>query len=376
MTTKVVFETATFADAVMKAERIAPSKGAAFDKAAGIVIEVTPGAKPPIIIRATNLEVFSMEWVDAVEVTGEKTSWRLPSKLLAQVTSSLPIGSGMVVTLEEVEGNNGHSQLHLTQGRIKARFNMMEVSYYPVWGAFDPDLCHPAADLGGRIAQVEWAAAKSDPPLSGIHFDGTRCISTDRYRLATAPVTIPNLTEPITVPAGILSQILKQTGDISVGVDGQQLLMMPDEHTQIRTILFGVEYPKVERIMNRDYSNTITVKKTQLLEVISRVGSFTGAERYPILRCFIGKEEFGMMMSNEDVGLLGDVIELPGQCNHPRVEFLFTPKNLSEAVNAVAGDTLQLSYNPEKPESIFYLNGNSGYEAWVMPRRDQVQHNA
>lgn len=368
--TKVIFETATFQDAVSKADRIAPSKGASFDKAAGIVIEITPGTVPPVIIRATNLDVFSMEWVDAVEVTGEKVSWRLPSKLLSQVTSSLPIGSGVTVTLEEVVGKNGNTQLHLTQGRIKARFNMMQVEYYPVWGAFDPDLCHPATDLGGRIAQVEWAAAKSDPPLSGVHFDGTCCVSTDRYRLATAPVTIPNLKEPITVPAGILGQILKQTGDISVGVDGQQLLIMPDEHTQIRTIVYGAEYPKVKRIMNRNYDCTIMVKKAEILEVISRVSNFSGAERYPVLRCFIGKEEFGMMMSNEDVGLLGDVIELPGQCKHARVEFLFTPKNLSEAIAAVVGDTLQLSYNPEKPEAIFYLDGGSGYEAWVMPRRD------
>lgn len=369
--TKVVFETATFQDAVSKADRVAPNKGASFDKAAGIVIEVTPDASPPIIIRATNLDVFSMEWVDAVEVTGEKTSWRLPSKLLAQVAASLPIGSGMTVTLEEIAGKNNTTQLHLTQGRIKARFNMMNIEYYPVWGAFDPDLCSPATDFGGRIAQVEWAAAKGEPPLSGVYFDGECCISTDRYRLATAPVKILNLTEPITVPAGILGQILKQTGDIAIGVEGQQLLIMPDEHTQVRTIVYGAEYPKVQRIMNRDYPQTITLRKAQLLEVITRVGSFSGAERYPILRCFIGKEEFGMMMSNEDIGLLGDVIELPGQAQHPRVEFLFTPKNLQEAVNAVAGETLQLSYDPDKPAAIFYLDGNSGYEAWIMPRRDQ-----
>ena len=370
MTTKVIFETATFADAISKADKIAPNKGAAFDKAAGIVIEITPGAVPPIVIRATNLDVFSMAWIDAVEVTGEKTSWRLPSKLLAQVAASLPIGSGVNVTLEEVVGKNNHTQLHLSQGRIKARFNMMDVSYYPEWGAFDPDLCFPADDLGGRVAQVEWAAAKADPPLSGVYFDGERVISTDRYRLATAPMKIPDLKEPITVPAGILGVILKQTGEIKIGVDGQQLLIMPDEHTQIRTIVFGVAYPKVERIMNRDYPHSITIKKAQIIEVMSRVSNFAGADRYPVLRCFIGKEEFGMMMSNEDIGLLGDVVELPGQCQHPRFETFFTPRNLMEAITAVAGDTFQLHYDPEKPAAIFYLDGNSGYEAWVMPRRD------
>lgn len=370
MTTKVVFETATIADIITKADRVAPSKGAAFDKAAGIVIEVNPDQDPAVIVRATNLDVYSMTWVDTVEVTGESISWRLPSRLLTQVISSLPIGSGKNVTFEEVVGKGGYTQLHVTQGRVKARFNMMDTSYYPAWGAFDPDFCTPVADLGGRIAQVEWAAAKSDPPLSGVYFDGKQVVSTDRYRLAVAPLLIADLKEPVTVPAGLLGTILKQTGDISIGIEGQQLLLMPDEHTQIRTIVYGMDFPKVERIMKRDYENTITVKKASLLEIMNRVSSFTGSERYPVLRIFIGKGEFACMMSNEDVGLLGDVLELPGQCAHGRVEFLFTPKNITDAIVAAPSEEIELSYDPEKPRFIFYINGGSGYEAWVMPRHD------
>src|SRR6478735_9046351 len=112
--TKVVFETATIADAIRKADRVAPGKDKAFDKAAGIVIEVDPQAEPPVIIRATNLDVYSMEWMDVLSVEGDVARWRLPSSLLAQVMSKLPIGSGTTVTLEEITDGRGHSVIQLT----------------------------------------------------------------------------------------------------------------------------------------------------------------------------------------------------------------------------------------------------------------------
>jgi len=368
--TKVIFETATISDAIRKAARIAPSKGAAFDKAQGIVIDMSPGTDFPVVVRATNLEIFSMEWVDLIEAEGEPVSWRVPASVFAQVMAGLPIGSGNQVTLEDKRSSSGYLQLHLTQARIKARFNLMRGEDYPVWPVFDPDTLFPATDLGGRISQVEWAAAKGDPPFSGVHFNGDQALSTDRYRLACVPLSIPDLKEPVTVPAGILGMVLKQTGEISIGVEGDQMLIMPDEHTQIRTILYGVEYPKVERIMHRDFDNSVKVKKTEVIERMTRATAFSGADRAPTLRVFIGKGEFAVMMNNEEIGLLGDVIELPGQCAHPRTEFLFTPKNIMEAISNSPNEDVEIFYDPEQPKKIIYLNGGSGYEAWVMPRYD------
>lgn len=366
--TRVIFESATIADAIRKAAQIAPTKGSAFDKAAGIVIDMNPGTDFPCVVRVTNTDVYSMEWVDLIEATGEPVSWRLPSRVFAQVMANLPIGSGRNVTLYDERSASGYTQLHLSQDRIKAKFNLMRVEDYPLWPVFDPDTLYPANDLGGRIAQVEWAAAAGDPPFSGVHFDGKVALATDRYRLASTTLIIPELKEPVTVPAGILGTILKQTGEISIGVEGDQMLIMPDEHTQIRTILYGAEYPKVERIMLREYPATIKVKKTEMLERMTRATAFSGADRAPTLRVFIGKEEFAVLMMNEEIGLLGDVIELPGQCLHSRAEFLFTPKNVMEAISNSPNEEMTISYDPDNPKKIVYLNGGSGYESWVMPR--------
>jgi DNA polymerase III sliding clamp (beta) subunit (PCNA family) len=273
------------------------------------------------------------------------------------------------VKLEEVS-TDGKSHLALSSGRTKAKFNLMQVDHYPAWSAFDPSDLISAENLGGKIALVEWAAAKSDATtqLEGVHFDGERCVATDRYRLASTDLAIPDLPAAVTVPAGILSQILKQTGEVRLGVDTQQLLMMPDDSTQIRAILYGGEYPKVERIMNREHPDRLKVRKSQLLEVMTRASNFAGADRFPSLKMFFGREEIAVMMNNEEIGLLGDVVDVPGYATHGRVQIIFTPKNIIDAVTFCPNEDIEIGYDHENPEKIMYLKGGSGYEAWIVPR--------
>lgn len=366
--TRAVFETATFAAAIKDAEKVAPRKGQAFDKAAGILIELDP-TQGTVVVRSTNTDLYHMAWIDTVELEGDPVTWRVPSQLFSGVMGSLPIGSGKQV--EFIDKVEGHARsLAMTSGRTKCKFMLIDHEYFPQWGAFDPDGLFPARDLGGRIAQVEWAAAKTEVPLAGVHLDGEYAICTDRYRLARVPLSIPDLPEPITVPAGIIGGILKQTGEVQIGVEGDTLLIMPDEHTQIRSIIYGNKYPNAKRIMKTDYPKFVKTKKNDLLEVINRSLNFQGSNRTPTLRVFFGNEEIACMMSDAEIGLIGDVVETPGYCDHDRVEIKFTPQNLVSALNASPNDEVNIGYDPDKPTGILYINGGSGYDAWVMPRMD------
>lgn len=369
--TRVVFETATIADAAKKAERVAPSKaGSAFDKAAGTVIEINPGSVAPVIVRATNLDIFSMEWLTVVEAEGNPVTWRLPSKLLASVLGGLPIGTGKTVSMEAINNPNGFQQLMIKQGKTTAKFNLMSTDYYPDWSAFDPALVQSVSGFGGRLAQVEWACAKSDPPLSGIHFNGSIAVATDRYRVASTPMSIPHLSEPVTIPSGVLSQVLSQTGEVKIGIHGGQLLIMPDEYRQLRAIVYDQDYIKFERVMNRDFPNIIKIKKAAVLEMMVRAAGFAGADRAPVLKLYIGKGEFAVMMSNEEIGLLGDVIELDGQCDHKRLEVYFTPQNIMDPLTACPNEEVELHYDCTSRTKPMYLDGGSGFEAWIIPRRN------
>lgn len=367
--TKAVFETAALADAIKKASRIAPSRGQAFDKANGIVMVVDP-ASGMVIVKATDLLVFSMEWISTLEAEGEPVAWRVPSRVFSAVIAGLPIGTDKTVTLEEKQTGR-LTMLHMTAGRTRAKFNLQMMDYYPVWDPFDPADLKEVDDLGGRIKMAEWAAAKGDePPLSGVHFNGQHVIACDRYRLAVVDMPIPHLDEPVTVPAGMLGTILKQTGEVHIGIKDGFLLMMPDETTQVKAVVFGVEYPPVERIKVRDHPAHVRVRKAPLLDIMQRASTFAGTDRFPILRLFFGKEEIAAMMDTREVGTLADLIEVPGYCDHPRHEIKFTPSNIIEAVEAAPNDEITIGYDPGNSMKFLHIDGGSGYETWIAPRKD------
>lgn len=364
---QLTFETATLADSIKKAFACCPKKGMAFDKAAGLVFEFNPTDPDSFIIRATNTEVFYTEWVDSLKCDGadDLMIWRFNSQLIAGVVGSLPIGSGKTVTFTDKNGDG--KIVHLTSGRTKCTFNLMNPDHYPQWSAFDPDDLTSAPDFGGRMAQVEWAVDNADPILGGVRFDGEYAYATNKYRLAMVPFKL-DLEKPVTLPSGVLSQILKKTGEVMVSATEHQFLIMPDEHTQIRTVILVGKFPDVSRIVEQHKPDEITIKKTELIEMIGRAMNFAGNDRFPTLRVFVGKEELAIMMTNEEMGMLGDVIEVTGQATHDRFEIKVSPETLREALSSAPNEQVIFQYDAANPEAVIRIDGGSGYRAWMMPR--------
>lgn len=368
MSSSVTFETALLADAIKKAAKIAPNRGAAFDKAAGIIFEFDPASPLPLaVVRATNLDIFCIEWINVTEWSGEAAQWRLPSIVLASVVSALPIGSDKTVTFTS-EVTDHSFIVHMSSGKTRAKFYPMDAAYYPHWGAFNPDSMHPAPDLGGRIDQVEWAASNTEPRLAGVYLDGTNAVATDTYRLACVPLSIPDLQQPIVVPAGLLGQVLRQTGDIQVGVSDRMLNIMPDEFTQMKTVLYDVKYPNVDRVMNMEFDTEVKVSRDRILETMTMVNSFSAGDRAAGFRVFFGMEQIAIYMLNDQLGSIGDAIDYPGQMTHERFELKFTPKNIMEALQKAPNDAVTLKYNQGMIKSLLHIDGGSGYRAWAIPR--------
>jgi DNA polymerase III sliding clamp (beta) subunit (PCNA family) len=302
-------------------------------------------------------------------MTGESAQWRLPSFLLAQVVGSLPIGSDQTVTLYS-EATDYSMVIHLVSGRTKARLHTMDISYYPEWGAFDPDSMYPATDLGGRLKQVEWAAAKSDPKLAGVYLDGNYAIATDSFRLACVPLVIPNLENPVIVPSGLLAQTLNETSEVQISVVDNMVHIMPDEYSQMKTVIYDVKYPSVSKITTIEFDTEVKLSRDYFTAAMSRVNSFAVGDRIAGFRMFFGAEEIGILMQNSEVGQCGDVIEVPGFAKHSRFEMRFTPQNIIEAVSKSPNDSISLWYNSGTRRGIIRVDGGSGYQAWVMSRQE------
>lgn len=370
MTSSITFETATITDAIKKAVKIAPTRGAAFDKANGILLDFNPttfSAMPLGVLRSTNLDIFSMEWVTALDMSGEPARWRFPHALLGQVLSTLPIGTDKTVTFTSEATSHGF-HINLKADRVKAKFIPLSADDYPDWGAFDPDHMFPATDLGGRIDMVEWAASKSQPEISGVYLDGKIAAATDTYRLACVPLSIPDLVEPIVVPSGLLGQTLRATGDISIGVSGNFLNIMPDQYTQMRSIVMRTKFPNISRVMDQELADKVELNRDQLLELMSRVNAFSLGDRTAAFQVFIGREQVVVGMQNESAGTIRDSLEVPGQALHDRMELKFTPKNIMEALQKAPNKDIELWYNAGATKTVVRIDGGSGYKCWAMPR--------
>lgn len=364
--TKVVFENATIRDVIGKAGRIAPTKGSGFDKAAGIVMEIDSTAQQ-IVVKATDTLIFYMEIADFVSIEGASTVWRMPSLVIDGICSKLPITSGKSVTFDDEGGNT----IKMTSGRMRATIRTINSDYYPPWDAFEDSDLDTVASFGAAIQMVQWAAAKAgEPPLIGVHLDGEHVIATDRFKIAMAPCKAAPLYKPVTIPTGIFTPLMKSLGDVRIGITENQLLVQPDEATQIRAVIYGHEYPPVAKLIKRNEPNHVTFRKTGLLEMIDRASVFAMRDRTPLLKMFIGLQEIAVMMSDKELGLLGDVLEVPGYADHDRALICFNPDNLTGSLNNAPNDEITFWYDPAFPLKPVRIDGGSGYEALVMPRKE------
>ena len=361
--TKVTFENATIRDVIGKAARIAPTRGSAFDKAAGIHLTVD-AENNEVTVRSTNTEVFYMEIVDVVSIEGPSCVWLLPSGLLDGICSKLPITSGATVAFD-----NDGSQMKIATGRMRANLRLMDPTYYPDWKPFDPTGLSPVSDFGGRLQQVQWAASRTAaPPLTGIHLDGRIAGATDTFRVAITPCEVPQLYEPVTIPAATFTPLMKTLGEVKIGQEDGHLLVMPDDSTQIRAVIFSDKYPNLHAVLKRSEPDAVLISRDQLVEMIDQAMVIGARDRAPLLKMILGQQELAVLMEDQELGLLGNVMELAGQANHDRHYIGVTPDNLTSALRAAPNDQVSLYYTVGAPMKPIRLDGGSGYECLIMPR--------
>jgi DNA polymerase III sliding clamp (beta) subunit (PCNA family) len=365
--TEITFEVATITDVVTKAVIIAPSKaGNAFDKAAGVLFEITPNEEIKCVIRSTNLDIFYLEVVDCISASGEDAIWRLPASTMGDILKNIRISPGRTITFSHI---NGAERVTAQSGRFKSMIGMIKADFYPDFNISDPDTFNSIRGIGNRIDMVAWASAKAgSEPLSGIHFTGTHMVATDSYRVARVPFVM-ELDKPVTVPVGLLSTLLKRAGDIEVGSTDNLMVFRPDEYTQIACTIFGLDYPNLKPLLERKYDQTLKVNKQDFIDLINSAIPASAGDRSPLIRLFVGREEIAVMLDSAEI-MVGNVLEVPGECQHPRISMYFTPQYLLDSISRVPTDVVDLSYQEENETRLpLRIDGGTEYQAWIAPRR-------
>lgn len=364
---RLLAETATLADAVNRAARIAPMKGPEFFRAAGILFELRPGdfSGHELVLKATDLEVAYRQAVPVLEIDGEETVWRLPSALLSGILSTLPLGSGHTVELTTEPDN----AVRIKAGRAKAKLRLLEADEFPVMPYAvdgDPLVVDGFAQL---LAQVAWACASDKPPIAGVHIDGERLVALDGQKIAIVPCKIP-VDAPITVPLAALSGLIKNTTQVGLIARDTRLYLLPDDETQASTVIYDAPYPNFERVLREDFEHTCEFVSGELEEAVSRMMVLVKTEKYPLVKLTIGWNTIGIQMDVPEIGLMEDEIDLSSSSmppNSERFDIWFTPQNLIGAMNAARKPDVKFSYGPKATQSVS-ISDTSGYRCDVMPR--------
>jgi DNA polymerase III sliding clamp (beta) subunit (PCNA family) len=366
----ITFETATLQDVVGKASKIAPTKGSAFDKAAGILL-TAEGAKSGAIVKSTNVDVTYREEVNTLEVGDEDIKWRLNSETLATIVGGLPIGSGKTVTFSEDQKSGW---VHIKSDRRKAKMAPMNASLYPNIPPYKTDGMTIATRFAERVKQVAWASHKNVPPVSGIHFDGKRAIATDKYCIAIADCSMP-ISKPITVPLSVLTPLLDRGMEVSVQAEERRLLVSPDDYTQITTTVYMDEYIPADAIAKYtpdDYDHKVEFDRAVFLETIQQITRLVKSERFPDLQLTFTEGELKLFLEagsdgNDKTSEMEDVLD----CNYDSPDsftFNIDPSFFTKSLSSGSKPTFMLKFGPN-PYRVIQVDCFDGYKAWLMPRK-------
>lgn len=363
---KATFEVATLADAVNKASRIAPVKGSAFDRAAGVVIEVEPNTPDIIIIKSTDLQMTFRQEVNVLSMGDEPATWRLPAALLNSIMGTLPMGTGSQIVLAEKEPFDGY--VYFKSGKTKAKLRTI-TGDYPVVQLVDPDALTPASNFARRMAQVAWACDKNRATaLGGIHITGTHLYGCDRQVAAMAPCVVP-VENPVTAPLAELSALIKNTSEVAVAAVDNKLLLMPDQYTQMSSVIYTDAYPTITPLFEREpYTNSLTVLTERLQAALDRMLILVKSERYPVTTIEIDDGVMRLEMEVPEVGKIDDEVEIDGGSSGEPFRVSFTPTSILGALNASGRPKITWDYGPN-PLSQMRLRDDNEFAAVIMPRK-------
>lgn len=355
---KTKFYVATLAAAVERASRIAPNKGVAFDKAAGIVLEVDP-TEGVAALRSTDLEVYYREEIkDVVEYGDEPAMWRLPSHLFAGIIAGLPLDKEVTIK------DDGERQVRIFCGRKQAKLRTMPNDTYPEWERVPKDGLKEVPGFAHRVNQVAWAVDRDNVPFTGVHIDGTHLNATDRYRLARVPCEVP-LDEPVTVAVSTLAPILKNLpGEVMLAADHPNLLVRVGDEVEARCVLLEKKYPDLKRALRDDFSLTVKVHRETLMDAIQAMLVLVKNERYPRMNFDFEEGSISLFMTVPETGDMTDIVE--AEFEHDGLFSIdFTPEFLVKALEAANAEYVTWSLGPDRKAMTSFTDGD--YIAYVMP---------
>lgn len=374
MTADMTFDTATLTDAITKSARVAPTKGAAYDKAAGILIEAHP-VKGIAVIRTTNLEVTYRQQVRAIEGKGDETTWRIPSIIFDGLMQGLDQNEGSTTTIID----RGDGKIRVKSGRVMVAFHMLLARDFPIEVPIPEFTMIPADQLGSTVERVSWACDSKSQILSGIFIDGSRLIGCNQYSVATVPCAI-GIDAPLVAPLDTLKSLLRGASDVRLASTPEKLYVALDDETITSTTLIQGNYPKMIQggsVLRDNFVSTMKIHKTSFLDCMNRLMVLIKQDRMPGMTLEYNPSGLVKMLTFDmnvpDVGRMQDSMDIESDYEEGLFKIGFIPSMLQRGIENAHAEYLDIDFgfaddrSKDAQRSIRIRDGK-GYQCYVMPK--------
>lgn len=367
----VQVQAAILHDALQKAVRIAPTKGAAFDRSAGIKLTLVENG---IEVRSTDEELFFYQKIEAIPSMAD-VSFRLPSQLFSGFIGSLPMNTDAhyVRFLWDKVDDPRFITVKFGNTKLKARLAMIVSGNFPEWQPHPFNDMSEAQELANRIEQVVWATNDSGL-LAGTHMDGKVLVSINGKSLAAITPCVISVDAPVTAVLKPLVPLIKNGTDIRIKVIENRIMVALDPETQIRSTVNLMPWPNfIDKLMTMELPSCITVNRMRFIEMLNRMIMFVKNENVPRCQVTIAKD---MIIANllGDRGDITDATMVEEQTYHGDHDYKFNPYWLIDVLESFGCSKIKIFHNIEYPtrHPFHFVDPTGHYEAWVMGLTDKV----
>ncbi|AKJ72484.1 DNA polymerase III sliding clamp beta [Gordonia phage Amore2] len=373
MATVIEFNNATLADAIKRANTVAPTRGREFDMFKGFVFDINPDEEF-VTLRATNGELYYTEYLYPVNMeVDQAVSWRVSSVSTPGIISNLSVKGNI-----KMKDEGG--KIRMTSGRMKATTPLIRGGEYPDIEHFlyEPENMIQMTGLGARMDLVGWATTNDGmPPRCGVYMDEDYLCATNGIALVRVPneYKFKDGRENVVIPYQLVAPILRTLEEVEVGVIGNHLVMSPTEDILIKCTMFDPGFDPVNRVMEKEYEASISFNRDEVVNALNRVSKVGRADRQIALDVFIVGEMMTLAIRDRDSSeeIEESILLIEDAPHDELVRYIFSIEFFTEAISKSPTKELTMFYNPSKPVSVVKVQAVGGYEAAIMPRIDMKE---
>lgn len=317
-------------------------------------------------ISATNLDIAITHHIGAK--ISQEGSITVPAKLMQDFIASLP--SGVIdLTLDD-------NKLHIATEKYQSTINGVLADDFPVMPAISDGQSWKIStnQLKHGLQQVVMAASSDEarPVLTGVylHTDNGQLyvVATDSYRLAEKALNKTKEDINLLVPASAMQDLLRISGDeetdVTVVHDDQQVLFKVGDVELITRLIEG-KYPDYRKLIPKNFSNTATLKRADLVN-ITKVSSLFAWESAGSVTVKLDSKAKQVSIHSVASQLGENTAEASAKVTGDG-SITLNSRYILDALQAMAGDEVTLSFNGTLEPSVLRDPANSDYTHVIMP---------